>query len=220
MKSVFFRPWVGDDYQRGFRGRRVLVLGESHYQWDDKIPAYEDLTIDCIKEQLSGEHSKFWTNIAITFLNAHPSPAEKRAFWSSVAFYNYVQEFAGFGPRVRPSDQSWERSEPAFWEVLDALRPECVIALGYRLWARMPDRGERGPDIASAPQQWTWWYPIPMSDARVLAYAIRHPSSGFSGTTWHPYVMSALSRSVGGQAATRGAREAQGPIDNSEGRRT
>lgn len=197
MKSVYFRPWVGANYEAGFRGQRVLVLGESHYQWDEQIEAYEGLTIDCVKEQLSGERSKFWTNIPIAFLGAYPSLADKREFWSSVAFYNYVQQFAGFGPRVSPSKESWENSEAAFWEVLEALKPNCIIVLGYRLWDNLPSEGERGPDVLDAPKngRWTWWYPIPKSESRALAYAIRHPSAGFSGTAWHPHLMTALSLS-------------------------
>jgi hypothetical protein len=39
--GVYFLPWIGDYYPKGFPGRKFLVLGESHYShWaggpDDK----------------------------------------------------------------------------------------------------------------------------------------------------------------------------------------
>ena len=36
QRAVYgFRPWIGEYYQQSRWGRRVLVLGESHYQWDE-----------------------------------------------------------------------------------------------------------------------------------------------------------------------------------------
>ena len=32
MEHVFFKPWVGKNYQkRGFNGKKILVIGESFY---------------------------------------------------------------------------------------------------------------------------------------------------------------------------------------------
>ena len=39
MEHVYFKPWRGDNYQSGHRfGKRVLVLGEAHYEWDKNMP--------------------------------------------------------------------------------------------------------------------------------------------------------------------------------------
>ena len=35
MEHVNFRPWIGKNYNtRGYKGNRILVLGESHYCQD------------------------------------------------------------------------------------------------------------------------------------------------------------------------------------------
>jgi hypothetical protein len=34
--GVRFLPWIGNRYEFGFRGRRLLILGESHYPWEDE----------------------------------------------------------------------------------------------------------------------------------------------------------------------------------------
>ena len=31
MKYVKFTPWVGKNYEQGFRGKKILILGDSHY---------------------------------------------------------------------------------------------------------------------------------------------------------------------------------------------
>ncbi len=116
MEGVFFRLWVGTNYQRGgFRAKRVLILGESHYRWDEKIPLTEGITVQCVEERIGGDATHpFWTKIAVTFLNKQPSVQDKRGFWGSVAFYNFVQADVGFGARVRPTDEMWAQSEPGF----------------------------------------------------------------------------------------------------------
>lgn len=193
MEHVFFKPWIGKDFARGgLWGKRILVLGESHYQWDKDIPLTQDLTIECITEQMKGVYKKqFWTNIAITFLNRHPSIEEKNKFWNSVAFYNYVQSNVGFGPRIRPTPELWAKSSVPYLEILNELQPNCIIVLGYQLWENLPSLGEKGPMIEGAEQKETWKYPI-YGNAHALAYGIRHPSAGFSAWSWHPFVMRAI----------------------------
>lgn len=187
MKNVKFLPWVGQNYQAGFNGLRTLVLGESHYQWYNnlEINNQPNFTIECIQEQVDGDYTfAFWTKIATALIGRKPSLADKGIFWNSVAYYNYVQESAGFGPRVRPADESWEMSEVPFVEVLEELKPEFIIALGYRLWEMLPNlNGYEGPKIETSPQPRTWIYPY--SSGRGLLFNIRHPSSGFSPTEWH-----------------------------------
>lgn len=73
MKHVFFRPWVGDNFSNGgLWPKKILILGESHYQWDEEIPLTDkNLTIQCVREQIDGGYTKaFWTNIVITLLEA------------------------------------------------------------------------------------------------------------------------------------------------------
>ena len=50
-----FRPWIGKNYQQSRWGKRVLVLGESHYQWDKKKPIdnWPTLTVECVEGQIA-----------------------------------------------------------------------------------------------------------------------------------------------------------------------
>ena len=195
MTAIFFKPWIGDDYKAAKRfGKRVMILGESHYEWDDEKP-HPEWTRTFIGNQVSGDHTHaFWTRVAGAFIGHRPNLAEKREFWRTVAFYNYIQESAGNGPRIRPTPEMWRKSETGFAEVLRRHAPQVLIVLGYQLWNNVPDLGGM-PDkpILGAPQTQTWRYPIGKGGT-CLAYAIRHPSSGFTGSAWQPYILEAIRR--------------------------
>lgn len=196
MSEVFFTPWVGDDYASGKRfGKRVMILGEAHYQWDHDIEPYPELTRTAIRNQITGAHSyAFWTRIVSAFFGHKPNLAEKQDFWRSVAFYNYVQKNVGHGPRVAPTDEMWTRSEAPFKGVLHELAPQVLIVLGYRLWNRIPDLdGAEDQPIDGANQTRTWRYPLPQGGS-CLAYGIRHPSSGFTGSKWQPHILEVIKR--------------------------
>lgn len=194
MKNVRFLPWVGKNYQAGLNGLRTLVLGESHYHGgvNPEINSRPNFTIECIQEQVDGEFTfAFWTKIATTMIGRKPTLEDKQQFWNSVAFYNYVQDSVGSGPRIAPQSESWEKSEVPFEEVLENLKPHFIVALGYRMWDRLPNlNGRDGPKIESAPpSSGTWIYPH--SGGCAMLFNIQHPSSGFSCLAWHKHILAA-----------------------------
>lgn len=195
MKNVKFLPWVGQNYASGFNSQRTLILGESHYQWDceQNINDWRTITQVLVQEQCDGAYTKaFWTKIAISFLGHRPTLLEKREFWSSVAFYNFVQESAGDGPRIAPAKDSWASSEDAFTQVLQALEPKFVLILGDRLSGNLSRfLKRRGKDIEGAERVATFRIPIGQ-DSSCLAYPIKHPSTGFDGRTWAPHITTAM----------------------------
>ena len=195
MTKPYFKPWIGDNYWSARRfGKRVLVLGESTFQWDENSPLPPGWTIDCVKEQISGEGTyAFWTKIAIAFLNKPPSVEDKEAFWHSVAFYNYIQESVGVGPRIPPTPEMWGNAREPFNEVLSQLCPQFIAVLGYRLWNALPADGSEGPRArgANGYNESLWRYPHPEGEA--WAFRLMHPSAvGFSAWNWHDPLMQAL----------------------------
>lgn len=196
MSAVFFKPWIGAHYKAATKfAKRVMILGEAHYEWNEQEKPDPEWTRTFIGNQISGEHTHaFWTRVVSAFIGHKPDLAEKQEFWRSVAFYNYIQESAGFGPRVRPTPEMWTKSEPGFAKVLQKHAPQVLIVLGYELWKNIPDlEGTWDKPINGAPQTQTWRYPFD-SGATCLAYAIRHPSSGFSGSSWQPHILEAIRR--------------------------
>jgi hypothetical protein len=106
-----FLPWVGQAYGRSsrFGSTRILVMGESHYEWcercwADRAKRAADLTAHCIAERLvlmgRPNQIQHWTKVENAFLGAAAKVAERREFWHSVSYYNFLQEVVGFGSGV------------------------------------------------------------------------------------------------------------------------
>src|SRR4051794_2672696 len=109
-QGVHFLPWIGSRYRLGFKGKRLLILGESHYPWadpevdrgpTDPLPptATREVVTEAIKRGKT--RSAFWFNLEQAFLNLQRQELDVRGdkFWNSVAVYNFVQETIGTGPR-------------------------------------------------------------------------------------------------------------------------
>ena len=123
MKHVIFSPWVGKHYHTGWNGKRMMVLGESHYcaSSEEAVPQITNRTItdlmdaDSEHEGYKNTYTKFANALAGKFLSFD----ERKRLWHSVLFYNYVQVPMS-GARIPPTTQEFAQSETAFFEVLVA----------------------------------------------------------------------------------------------------
>ncbi len=180
---IRFLPWVGKNYGEP-NYPSLLIVGESHYDWTDRAQPEADITRTVVQEWAIEKRSPFFRKIVAICRGELPKDLEtQREFWDSVAFYNYVQEFAGDGPRQRPNLGMWPRSEEAFRTVLDKLHPKLILVLGRQNWENMPKReGSAGELLKSidGPYSYTWFYPAAVS-GHALAFHVMHPSSpGFN----------------------------------------
>lgn len=200
MKSIAFSrrlrflPHVGRRYWTdGFNGRRLLVVGESHYSGSkDSVQDYRQnnwLTRDVIKRQWNGEDYSYHKKVAHAIAGRPLEPREIRPFWESLAFYTFVQDIVGVGPRVRPTKALWDEGLDLLPDVIEKLKPDFVIATGSDLWKRLPSWD---PDL---------WLKLESkrietcvgtteSGHRFRATYMDHPASwGFgNGSRWHPLV--------------------------------
>ena len=144
MSNIKFNPWMGKNYTRSKFGKRMLVLGESHYcaNVEEAVPS---LTQDIINDLFDSE-SEFegYKNTYTKFIRAlsgtDVSRFDVKPIWDEVMFYNYVQ-FPIPAARVEPIFKEFTDSEPAFWEVMEGYRPDVVIVWGHRLYNNLPKKG-------------------------------------------------------------------------------
>lgn len=187
MRNVHFLPWVGKNYNTGgIFGKKILVLGESHYCSDSE--AVPDLTKLVVEKHLSGSSISTFTKFERALVGHVTEKAESKQIWDSIVFYNYLQVNM-LDSRIAGSRQQYKDAEETYWQVLEKYRPEYLIVWGNRLWNNIPannfkpinsvvlDNYEAGDGIYSL-----------KDGTEIKVIAIYHPSSGFDWNWWYQYL--------------------------------
>lgn len=196
LDTLFFDPWVGNRYSAGFKGRRVLLLGESHYLDPDSQGYSEHGFTSAVVQRwaMTGPTAPYFTKVSRLLLGGSiPSIGERTAFWESVVFYNYVQAWVGSGPRQRPTPANWATGEAGLRVVMNAFAPEVIVVLGSDLWWHVANALPHKPGSIAG----TF-----ISGPTTIA-VVNHPSSSFTYAKWKPIVEAAFSlaamRGIGSQ---------------------
>jgi hypothetical protein len=184
--AVFFQPWIGSKYWN--ESTQVLVLGESHHG-ENPSP---DWTVEVVREYIANESSESWfptfTKLGQAITGSPAWELDREGFWSSVAFYNYVQ-VALPESRMAPTKDMFDRAVEPFKETISNLKPTHIIALGFRLWENMPPFVKEHPDIKCGEIASDCGYYSNIDGSHLsLSIRIKHPSVGFSPKQWHPLV--------------------------------
>ena len=143
LNQLQWLPWVGRNYLQCPTGRKMLIVGESHY-----VPANENAE--------DGYDAKTWTRMfilkeglkqvpwccgnkvnplisntekVIIWDDAKATDEFKRKFWSSVAYFNIIQRLLT-SRNSRPSYTDWELGWKVFFTVEEILRPDIVLFCG------------------------------------------------------------------------------------------
>ncbi len=191
QQGVNFLPWIGKKYEQGFCDRRLLVLGESHYdEWGgEKHLLGKSFTRECVEKVINrNDCSGFWKYLEQALLDEVRSDGWCRSggmpLWGKVAFYNFVQEAVSGGARKIPGRSAFQKSHAPFRIVLERLRPERVIVCGKRLWSNIENRDENNychNDVQA--------YRL-RDKTKVWCLATVHPSSGsYSWKRVHRLIM-------------------------------
>ena len=145
-----WKPWIGSGYQE----RRVLILGESFYNWREPdsgalITPENDMPLeiaDCAMTNPEKPVSKFVDVITKAICNAvKPTVNQSQNAWNSIAYTNYIPVSVGEGAAPRPTREMWRQAELEWPSLLEAVRPRIVIVIGYTMWKRM---GPTDPTIS------------------------------------------------------------------------
>jgi hypothetical protein len=199
--SIKFHPWVGENYHtgRGPNSKKILFVGESHYSDETTMEPHQvsNFTIDCINE-VAG---KVWTH---RFFTAIPTMTEGKikdnidlpAFWSTVAFYNFLQGFLlksrdGFDIKLI------EAARPIFQEIIDRLEPDCIVAMSsglFKWWLPSPEN--EVPLMVGGENHGARIYRTSSGQPCLLTWTY-HPSTSQFGSwaDWHPVVNALLAKS-------------------------
>lgn len=187
--KIHFRPWVGKNYGPGIGGKRLLVLGESHYSDADDPELTQVVMEKLLGYKLGRGEYEPWMKTFTVFERAvagrELSGGESAAFWNSVLFYNFVQEAMPCRGK-RPTGRQFAESAAAFEELLNEYEPDLIIAWGTALFDRTPvldgrdtpSIGHDGVDI------YTYEYTL-RSGKTCRMMRMSHPAYGYAWDWWH-----------------------------------
>ena len=207
MSNFNFKPWVGKNYNEGINGKKVLVLGESHYctpvekrKCNGKICSQANIincanfTIDTIDEYLNEYSGCKYQQTFLCFeravANKELCGVEKEKFWNSVIFYNYLQ-YAMDKPNQQLSATQWKiwaQSEEAFRELLETYMPDKIIVWGRRLFDALPVWESSKEILTTVDGQQTPLRIYNFNGKKIPAMQVYHPSMpNGKGRSWHVF---------------------------------
>lgn len=206
MEQPFFKPWVGKNYQTGgIFGKRILVLGESHYCGEDckdcgcsPDPWCSDFTSRTVLEYLN--HNKIhkdWMNTYLKFerslVNKETNIEESQEIWQSIAFYNYLQ-IAMTRARKAGSNKDYKCSQKPFLKIINQLEPDLIIVWGVgNLFENMPEeRWIKGDSLIIDGYHVKNGYYQLTNGIKSRCIAVYHPSTGYSWDWWYKVISSQL----------------------------
>lgn len=158
-KEPFFLPWVGSSaLNKGFRGKRIMIVGDSHYCGNCKISSQcgikrmysidemEDcayFTIKTIKEYLEARkgncEKKDWMNTYLRFErvlsgNTETQTSDSIRIWNSLIFTNFIQTayLKKEEKSKRYTKEDYENSQYAVPMLITEYQPDFIITWGKR----------------------------------------------------------------------------------------
>jgi len=202
--------WKGMNYPNGgIFGARILIVGESTYTTDGRDTSQYNVWM--AQDHIDGYRDAFRTKLLRSFINTNREQQhEIQDFWNSVCYLNYINTPLS-GPRIAPAESMWAENNQPLASILTELKPNIVVALGYRMWGNWlnnpPCKTYRGPKINNAGREQTYYFEASDRIHLALVYALKHPSSGFSWKSEHPFLMKAIELSKKIQTGLQMAKE-------------
>lgn len=195
ITQLTWAPWVGCQYHNNPLGKKVLLLGESHYYEDPEKVKSMDFTRDtidtyCIKTGKSD--IKFFNIVNLMFLNQARGNKERRGnFWSGVSFMNIVQEamlFKDGRAQTRPNGDQYVHGWEAVRAVMEVIRPDVCIRLGRESYYQLEDQDPGGHHTLHNTQVGRYSllqkYIKLVDGHRCRVLFVPHPSRYFSSHKW------------------------------------
>ena len=190
-------PWIGKRYGNGIFTKRILIVGESHYNNGQRIIGKNllSLTNDIIIESQIDQDWKgrFYTNIVASIIGHIPTSDERIEFWNSIAFYNFIQNASIAKPGIAPSSEMLIESLVPFEEVIYRIMPELIIIYSYRICDSFlnnlpteilkPTKGKNG-----------FFAYYQLEEKSIPIIRVQHASRGFSSLGWYPKLAKVLKK--------------------------
>ena len=209
-KGVKFLPFVGDQYWYGISfndngelvlgteakpGKKVLVLGESHYcdedLSDEELSSFTREVLDCY---LKSEERYSWMRTFLKFeraLSNADTNIDSKSIWNHLMFYNYLQ-CPLRGLRMAGDSRRYEDATTPFFAILKKYKPDYIIVWGRRLFVNLPSENVQEGEYMPSIEINIWSYQI--DGHTIMVLPVVHPSGGFLWGYWHEVIVELLKK--------------------------
>lgn len=197
--EIFFRPFVGASYNNGgLFGKRIMVLGESHYCDEGctdcgnslKHRECTEFTKGVVESYLDERNERQrWMQTFLKFerslVGKETDQSLRLRIWQSLVFYNYLQVAMG-GPREAGTVTQYRECSEVFFDVMEKYQPQYIIVWGNRLWENLPNkRWIDDKDIMIDGYRVATGRYMLECGKYVKVMAVNHPSVGYSWDYWY-----------------------------------
>ncbi|MBR3871829.1 MAG: hypothetical protein IKJ22_03745 [Paludibacteraceae bacterium] len=192
MKSnIFFKPrYDKEKYEKGYKGYRTLILGVFHVcrteckfredcfkntaKYDRECPVYKgreeyyslsnsnEIEVESYLEECDSHYS--YSYITKYFLRTNESVSEndKRKFWDSIAFTNFLQNMHGSYDTLKYKDnkKKFKDNLAAFKELLELLKPEVIYVISRAVKDCLCAKGNEINGLEFVDSYENWQVPI------------------------------------------------------------
>lgn len=174
----FFCPYVGPDYNSGLvNGRKLLLIGESHYNELDCEPCGPNATREVVASYLSGTDIPFF-DYMFRASCGHCRLYNRDEFWRRVAFANFIQRPMET-PSHRPTSNDWKAGVAPFWDTVEEFKPDLVFMFTSAWSHWLPSLAPTGVAARTGPvgEDDTWLWKYGLADRDVLIARFYHRSA-------------------------------------------
>lgn len=130
------KPWIGSNFKEGIKGKKIGILGNSHWLSDHEVDR-EDASIDVVTKVMSQEYNiAFFNQIRDYFgFRSHED------FWQSVMFMNYAPHSIGTSDKRfdHMTSAMAEMAKVRLGQIISSHSPEKVFVFSKKIrWALPP----------------------------------------------------------------------------------
>lgn len=212
MSKVFYEPWVGTNYTKGIKGKRIMVMGHVHVcsgcnecgnvkERNECAFFTQNVVKDYLQWRSSGEVPspeyrgwlKTYHNFAKAFLGLDADiERETTDLWDNILFYNYLQTSVPSYSSI-PENNSYLQAQEPFIEVMNKYVPDLIIAWGNGAYDYIPEYNGHtlSPLVFENIMSPRYEYTLE-SGKKCIIMKIHHPSMFFSVRKWHELIHQAL----------------------------
>ena len=214
IETLKWLPWVGQQFNNLPKGKKLLIIGESHYlpnikeDWRECVTRPE-FTREFITDNVyknPDKTLKMLRNLERLLINDKPTKNQKYKLWNSTSYFNFIpRALESSSSAHRPNNEDYVTGWTNFFKILNILEPDICLFCGVSFTYY------NGAILAAANQnncRYCWDDKICFSSKRVKARKITvtrsgklipalfiaHPTlrTGFDYSNWRQFIDSQI----------------------------